>query len=272
MVPYLKGSNHVQVNTHNSESTEKIIVDGKRIRSLAIYTQTQDYDPSRLCIKVPSTWAGLRACRALEEKGIRTLATTLFSYTQGIVAAEAGCKYIAPYIHSLPEVMGIGPPDSEVAVAQIIRKAVECQQYYETNGLRTQVLPAALLNVAECLMLQGVHHITLSPARLQELHALSAVQGKDLAGNLFARPEIATGPQLGLGADSVAAIQSAEQAREPAGRMIEDEQAFYDALVKEADGLAFSPATNMSNVSHNHLAAVGDSLLTLILPTGDRYF
>lgn len=41
------------------------------------------------------------ACRALEESGMRTLATTVFSMAQAILAAEVGCTYVAPYVNKL---------------------------------------------------------------------------------------------------------------------------------------------------------------------------
>lgn len=60
-----------------------------------------ELDPGRLCIKIPATWEGLHACRALEARGIATLATTMFCMEQAAVAADAGCTYIAPYINEL---------------------------------------------------------------------------------------------------------------------------------------------------------------------------
>lgn len=51
------------------------------------------FDATRLCIKIPSTWEGIEACRVLEKKGISTLATTLFSMEQAALAADAGCTY-----------------------------------------------------------------------------------------------------------------------------------------------------------------------------------
>ena len=59
------------------------------------------FEMSRLCIKVVSTWEGLQACRELKQLGIQTLATTLFTMEQAILAAEAGCAYIAPFVHEL---------------------------------------------------------------------------------------------------------------------------------------------------------------------------
>jgi transaldolase len=60
-----------------------------------------DFDASRVCIKIPSTWEGLQACRELQRKGIATLATIMFSLEQTALAANAGCRYIAPYVNEL---------------------------------------------------------------------------------------------------------------------------------------------------------------------------
>jgi transaldolase len=59
------------------------------------------FDPSRVCIKIPSTWEGLEACRLLELSGIATLATTLFTIEQAWLAGNVGCEYIAPYVNEL---------------------------------------------------------------------------------------------------------------------------------------------------------------------------
>lgn len=59
------------------------------------------FDVSRICVKIPSTFEGLQACRVLQSKGIKTLATTLFTIEQAVLAADAGCCYIAPYLHEL---------------------------------------------------------------------------------------------------------------------------------------------------------------------------
>lgn len=59
------------------------------------------FEQSRICIKIPSTWEGLVACRTLELAGVHTLATTLFSMDQAVLAAEVGCTYVAPYVNQL---------------------------------------------------------------------------------------------------------------------------------------------------------------------------
>lgn len=60
-----------------------------------------DFEASRVCIKIPSTWEGLQACRVLQAAGITTLATTLFTMEQAILAGEVSCQYIAPYLNEL---------------------------------------------------------------------------------------------------------------------------------------------------------------------------
>jgi Transaldolase/Fructose-6-phosphate aldolase len=59
------------------------------------------WDSSRISIKIPGTWEGMMACRTLQLAGVHTLATTLFSMTQAVLAAEVGCTYVAPYVNQL---------------------------------------------------------------------------------------------------------------------------------------------------------------------------
>lgn len=110
MLPYLApdGYAHIQVNPLDAYSTGAMVAGALRIIEICRRLQPDVADSvrSRICIKIPSTWAGLRACRVLQkEHGVRTLATTLFGRLQAAVAAEAGCRYIAPYMHSLSDVM-----------------------------------------------------------------------------------------------------------------------------------------------------------------------
>jgi transaldolase len=101
MVPYLTGRALIQTNPYNAYSTSATIANAKRI--ISIYkTVAPDHPSDRVCIKIPSTWEGIAACKDLEKQGIVTLATTLFSMEQAAIAAAAGCSYIAPYVNELP--------------------------------------------------------------------------------------------------------------------------------------------------------------------------
>lgn len=120
---------------------------------------------SRICIKIPSTWEGMQACKVLEKEGIHTLATTLFSMEQAALAAHAGCTYIAPYVNELKVHFVPGYVDQDKGFT-LTRSA---QRYHKGIGSKTQVLPASLVSTAEVMKLSGVDHITVSPPLLAEL-------------------------------------------------------------------------------------------------------
>ena len=67
-------------------------------------------DPSfdhinRLVMKVACTWEGMQAARSLKARGIKTLATTVFSMQQAILAGEVGCVSISPFCYELKALM-----------------------------------------------------------------------------------------------------------------------------------------------------------------------
>ncbi|CAD0110164.1 unnamed protein product [Aureobasidium uvarum] len=144
----------VMTNPYNAYSTSATIANAKRI--IAIYKQVLPEHPSnRVCIKIPSTWEGIAACKELEQQGIVTLATTLFSLEQAAAAHAAGCSYIAPHIDN----------DKGFALTR------SCQNFYARIGSKTLVMPASLTSVEECLRVAGAHHITISPPLLAALAA-----------------------------------------------------------------------------------------------------
>jgi len=49
-------------------------------------------------IKIALTEAGLRVIKELNQKGIRTNATLIFSATQALLAARAGASYVSPFL------------------------------------------------------------------------------------------------------------------------------------------------------------------------------
>lgn len=60
-----------------------------------------NFDISRLVLKVSCTWEGMQACLKLKDLGIQTLATTVFSMPQAVLAGEVGVKSISPFCHEL---------------------------------------------------------------------------------------------------------------------------------------------------------------------------
>ena len=62
--------------------------------------------------------------------------------------------------------------------APALTLCVEAQSYYSKQAIRTQVLPASLTSVKECLTLAGADHITIAPLLLRELAAMPFEEGR----------------------------------------------------------------------------------------------
>ncbi|KAI9741497.1 MAG: hypothetical protein M1818_004303 [Claussenomyces sp. TS43310] len=180
IVPYITGCVHIQTNPFYSYSVPQTVENGKRIVKLFAHLHP-DLPTSRICIKIPSTWEGMMACKILEGAGIKTLATTLFTMEQGILAAEVGCTYVAPYVNDLR--VHFDPTFRDDA--KLFDLCLDLQRYYERHGCRTQVLPASLTSVDEVMMLAGAHHITVGPALLRQLFDLEVLDDISIFGQPY---------------------------------------------------------------------------------------
>ena len=56
-----------------------------------------------IAIKVPLTWDGLKACKALSDEGTMVNVTLCFSANQALLAAKAGAAFISPFIGRLDD-------------------------------------------------------------------------------------------------------------------------------------------------------------------------
>lgn len=77
----------VEINPHLTQADELI----------AAATEISAISPN-FAIKIPCTVQGLTAARKLEEKGIRTNVTLVFSASQAIVPAKIGAKFVSPFV------------------------------------------------------------------------------------------------------------------------------------------------------------------------------
>ena len=59
-------------------------------------------------VKVPISEVGLKVTKKLTEDGINVTQTAILTATQAMLAAEAGAKYVAPYVSRLDNIMGNG--------------------------------------------------------------------------------------------------------------------------------------------------------------------
>jgi TalC/MipB family fructose-6-phosphate aldolase len=56
-----------------------------------------------ICIKLPLTIDGLKACKALTSEGHKVNVTLCFSANQALLAAKAGATFISPFIGRLDD-------------------------------------------------------------------------------------------------------------------------------------------------------------------------
>ncbi|KAK0736025.1 hypothetical protein B0T21DRAFT_366149 [Apiosordaria backusii] len=173
------GCLHVQTNPKLAYSTSKTIKNAERIHSHFSHL-SPSLPPSRICIKIPATYEGILACRELEKRGITTLATTLFSLEQAVLAADAGCRYVAPYVNELKVHFEPGYVDPNRANSLLLCGLI--QEYFSRLGIqrgspiKTEVMAASFTSVEEVMQLAGIRNLTVSPGLLEVL-AATKVEG-----------------------------------------------------------------------------------------------
>ncbi len=111
-------------------------------------------------VKVPLTTEGLKAVRALKNKGIKTNVTLCFTPVQALLAAKAGASYISPFVGRLDDVSQSGMEVIEQIVA-----------IYSNYGFSTEVLVASVRHPIHVLTaaLMGAHVATVPFAVLKQL-------------------------------------------------------------------------------------------------------
>ena len=89
-----------------------------------------------ICIKLPLTMDGLKACNHLTDAGHETNVTLCFSANQALLAAKAGATYISPFIGRLDD-MGI---DGMELISEI-------RLIYDNYDFGTEILAASIRSV-----------------------------------------------------------------------------------------------------------------------------
>ena len=127
-----------------------------------------------IAIKLPMTWDGLKACKALTGEGQMVNVTLCFSATQALLAARAGATFISPFIGRLDDT---GQEGMELIG--------EIRQIYDNYGFETQILAASIrtVNHVKSSALFGADVATVPPDVLKKL-ALHPLTDKGLAAFL----------------------------------------------------------------------------------------
>ncbi|MDP3897360.1 MAG: fructose-6-phosphate aldolase [Mesorhizobium sp.] len=138
-------------------SAEVTAVDYAEImREAAVLAKIAD----NICIKLPLTLDGLKACKALTSDGHKTNVTLCFSATQALLAAKAGATFISPFIGRLDD-MGF---DGMELIAEI-------RTIYDNYDFDTEILAASIRTVdhVKRAALIGADVATVPPATLKAL-------------------------------------------------------------------------------------------------------
>ncbi|MFC2968839.1 fructose-6-phosphate aldolase [Acidimangrovimonas pyrenivorans] len=105
---------------------EGMIAEGRKLAEIA----------ENIAIKVPLTWDGLKACKALSGEGHMVNVTLCFSANQALLAAKAGATFVSPFIGRLDDIN----LDGTDLIADI-------RQIYDNYDFSTQILAASIRSV-----------------------------------------------------------------------------------------------------------------------------
>ena len=86
-----------------------------------------------IVVKLPTTPAGVKACKAMSDEGIRTNLTLCFQSLQALLVAKAGAYLVSPFIGRLDDIGEDG--------MELIRTI---RQVYDNYGFETKILAASI--------------------------------------------------------------------------------------------------------------------------------
>ncbi|GLK68882.1 fructose-6-phosphate aldolase [Hansschlegelia plantiphila] len=112
-------------------------------------------------VKVPLTWDGLKACKALTSDGTMVNVTLCFSAPQALLAAKAGATFVSPFVGRLDD-MGI----DGMELIQDIRTI-----YDNYPDFSTEILAASIrgVNHVKDAAKAGADVATIPPSTLKSL-------------------------------------------------------------------------------------------------------
>ena len=100
-----------------------MIAEGRELATIA----------GNIVIKVPLTWAGLKACKTLSGEGRMVNVTLCFSANQALLAAKAGATFISPFVGRLDDINQDG--------MELIRTI---REIYDNYDFETEILVASV--------------------------------------------------------------------------------------------------------------------------------
>jgi transaldolase len=168
----IPGRVSTEVDARLSFDSAGTLARGERL--IALY-QAEGIGAERVLIKVAATWEGIQAAAQLQQRGINTNLTLLFSFCQAVACGQAGVRLISPFVGRIydwykksaganwNEGASAGPNDPGV------RSVRQIYEYYKHFGIATEVMGASFRNIGQIQALAGCDLLTISPELLGEL-------------------------------------------------------------------------------------------------------
>lgn len=142
----------------------------EKARSIISLYEENGVSRDRILIKLATTWEGVAVSKVLEQEGIHTNMTLLFSLVQAVACAEAGSQLISPFVGRIldwhreeygKEFEGINDPG--------VQSVIQIFNYYKKFGYPTEVMGASFRNTGEIKELVGCDLLTIGPKFLEEM-------------------------------------------------------------------------------------------------------
>lgn len=173
----IPGRVSTEVDARLSFDSNATFTRGERL--IELY-QAEGIHIDRVLIKVAATWEGIEAARRLEDRGIHTNLTLLFSFCQAVACGQAGVQLISPFVGRIydwyKKSAGAAWDESVHAGANDpgVRSVREIYNHYKHFGIATEVMGASFRNVGQITALAGCDLLTISPELLGQLAASNA--------------------------------------------------------------------------------------------------
>ena len=145
-------------------------------RLIELY-QAAGIHTDRVLIKIAATWEGIEAARILEQRGIHTNLTLLFSFCQAIACGQAKVQLISPFVGRIYDwyKKQAGAQWDEAAMAGAndpgVSSVRQIYNYYKHFDIATEVMGASFRNTGQILALAGCDLLTIAPELLAQLSA-----------------------------------------------------------------------------------------------------
>ena len=193
-------------------------------RIIAMY-KAQGIASDRVLIKIASTWEGIQAAAALEQRGIHTNLTLLFSFSQAVACGQAKVQLISPFVGRIYDwyKKTAGAAWDEATQAGVndpgVQSVRNIYNHYKKFGIKTEIMGASFRNLGQIQALAGCDLLTISPELLAELAGNTAALARQLdpaaaqALDLPATQFDESGFRLALNDDAMATEKLAEGIR-----------------------------------------------------------